>query len=81
MTEPELFSAYRHANNGDEHWASDCACGDTIVSEKGDELSVGSAIRIHNESPLHSQWATWQEAVRALQRPTRRKCPCSEHAA
>lgn len=79
MTEPELFSAYRHSYKNVDHWASACACGDTIVSEQGDEVSVGSAVRLHNETPLHSQWATWQEAVRALQRPTRRVCPCGGH--
>ena len=72
MTETELFAAYRHV----DHWESECACGELIVSEHGDELSVMSAIDVHNESTVHAQWRSWQEAVRALQRPTRRKCPC-----
>lgn len=72
MTEAELFAAYRTVDG----WESECACGDVIRCEHGDELNVARAVSIHNESTIHAQWATWQEAVHALQRPTRRPCPC-----
>jgi hypothetical protein len=76
VTEHELFSAYRHLG----HWEAECACGEMVVSEQGDEAAVTSALNIHYESTVHAQWRVWQDAVRALQRPTRRKCPCAEHS-
>lgn len=77
MTEAELFAAYRNMLG----YETECACGDTIVSVHGDEASIGAAVRLHNESTIHRQWSTWQEAVHALQRPTRHPCPCHEHSA
>lgn len=72
MTEPELFAAYRVV----DHYETACACGDTIRADHGDEASVAEAVRVHSESPVHEQWRSWQEAVDALRRPTRRPCPC-----
>lgn len=78
MTEQALFYAYR---NLDGTHASDCACGWIIESPSGDPLQVAESINLHNESPLHAQWSIWQEAVHALQRPTRKPCPCHSHTA
>lgn len=72
MTEEVLFAAYRNA----EGWASECACGATIHSQYGTESAVAEAIRMHQESTVHRQWRSWQEAVEALQRPVTRPCPC-----
>lgn len=72
LTEDELFGAYR---TGDGYRA-DCACGGEIVSQLGSDVAVQGAIALHQESPLHQQWREWQEAVHALQRPTKRACPC-----
>lgn len=77
MNEPELFAAYRHH----DHWETECACGDLIIARANDEAAMAAAIDAHNASPVHQQWREWQEAVKALQRPTRRPCPCSGHAA
>lgn len=77
MTERELFAAYRVI----DAYEAPCACGDTIRSEHGDESSVAAAVALHNESTVHARWSTWQETVHALQRPTRRPCPCHDHGA
>ena len=73
MTERALFHAYRHAHG---HYEAECACGEVIYSEKGDEQAVGQAIDAHNLTPLHVQWREWQDAVKAIQRAPRRPCPC-----
>lgn len=78
MTEQALFHAYRNLDGTHE---ADCACGGLIESPTGDPTDVADAIRLHGESPVHSQWATWQAAVHALQRPTRKPCPCHRHIA
>lgn len=75
MTERELFAAYRVIDG----YESECACGDIIRSDSGDEATVAAAIAVHNESTVHAQWSMWQEAVHALQRPTRKPCPCHAH--
>ena len=77
MTERELFAAYRVVGG----YEAECACGDIIHADSGDELTVAGAVAIHNESTVHAQWAMWQEAVRSLQRPTRHPCPCHDHGA
>jgi hypothetical protein len=79
VTERALFHAYRNATT--EHFEAPCVCGETILSLTGDELSVAEAVILHNESTVHAQWARWQEAVHALQRPARRPCPCHQGAA
>jgi len=78
MTERGLFHAYR---NLDASYSAECACGDLILATDGDELTVAEAVTLHNESTVHAQWSGWQEAVHALQRPTRKPCPCHGHAA
>ncbi len=75
MTEKGLFHAYRNMDG----YEAECACGDRIYAQSGDEATVGEAVRLHNESTVHQQWSLWQEAVHALQRPTRRPCPCHAH--
>lgn len=77
MTEQGLFYAYRNADG----YSTECACGEEIVSVSGTEAAVGEAVRLHNESTIHRQWSDWQQAVHALQRPTRRPCPCHNHTA
>ena len=72
MTERALFHAYRHIDG----YRAACACGVDIYAERGDEVSVTAAIAAHNATPLHLQWREWQDAVKALQRPTRPPCPC-----
>lgn len=76
MTEDVLFQAYRNA----EGYSTDCACGDVVVSQFGSEAAVAEAIALHQESAVHQQWRQWQEAVIALQRPTRHPCPCHAHS-
>ena len=76
MTERGLFYAYR---NMDGTYSSECACGGLIESPTGDERMIAEAVNLHNESPIHAQWAEWQEAVHALQRPPRHPCPCHGH--
>lgn len=78
MTERALFYAYR---NLDGSYSAECACGGLIESTSGHELSVAEAVAVHNESPVHAQWSSWQEAVHALQRPARKPCPCHGHQA
>jgi hypothetical protein len=78
VTERGLFHAYRNLS-GD--YSAECACGGLIESPTADELAVAEAVSVHNESPVHAQWSTWQEAVHALQRPTRKPCPCHAHVA
>lgn len=70
MTEAALFEAYR----GIDGYATDCECGGEIKA--ADAADIAEAVLIHNESTVHQQWREWQEAVRALQRPTTRPCPC-----
>lgn len=77
MSEQELFAAYRNATG----WETECDCGDAIVSQIGTPAAIEEAVKLHQESTVHQQWRTWQEAVMALQRPTRRKCPCHAHDA
>jgi len=77
LTERALFDAYRRVDD----YAAECACGEQIVAATGAEDVVGEAIRVHQESTVHQQWQVWQEAVHALQRPTRRPCPCHMHGA
>jgi hypothetical protein len=77
MSEAELFAAYRNATG----WETECQCGDMITSQLGTPSAVEEAVRLHQESTVHQQWREWQEAVQALQRPTRHKCPCHEGAA
>lgn len=77
MSEAELFAAYRNASG----WETECDCGDIIVSQLGTPAAVEEAVRLHQESSIHRQWRSWQEAVMALRRPPRRKCPCHEHGA
>jgi hypothetical protein len=77
VTEHALFHAYRNSFG----YAAECACGEVIESTAGSERAVAEAVRIHNESTIHTQWSLWQEAVHALQRPTRRRCPCHDHGA
>jgi hypothetical protein len=72
VTEAGLFAAYKSVRG----YEARCACGVDIVSEQGDEASVAAAIDRHHETPVHLQWREWQDAVQALQRPTRHKCPC-----
>jgi hypothetical protein len=78
MTERALFYAYRNLSGT---YSAECACGGLIEAENGDERTVADAVVLHNESPLHAQWSVWQEAVHALQRPTRKPCPCHAHGA
>ena len=78
MTEQALFYAYRNLNGT---YSAECACGGVIESPSNDEDQVREAVRLHSEAPVHAQWATWQEAVHALQRPTRKPCPCHGHIA
>lgn len=78
MTEAELFAAYRVSNG---RYEAECACGDLITAPSGDEPTVTLAVSVHNESTVHQQWREWQEAVQALQRPTRKPCPCHGEAA
>lgn len=77
MSEQELFAAYRNATG----WEAECDCGDVITSQFGTPSAVEEAVKLHQESTVHQQWRHWQEAVVALQRPTRRKCPCHDHGA
>lgn len=72
MTERGLFYAYRNLDG----YEVECACGDIIYAQSGDEATVATAVSLHNESTIHAQWSTWQEAVHTLQRPARRPCPC-----
>jgi hypothetical protein len=72
VTEETLFAAYRNT----EGYSAPCACGDDITATYASEPAIAEAIRIHQESTVHQQWREWQEAVHALQRPTRRPCPC-----
>lgn len=74
MTEEALFHAYRHMGG----YAAECVCGGVIEADLGTEAVIGEAVRIHNESTVHRQWAEWQRAVHDLQRPTRHPCPCHE---
>lgn len=75
MTEEDLFAAYRNSDFG---YAAQCSCGDWIRSAKGDERSVGSAIRLHNESTVHEQWRLWREALGEVT-PAKHPCPCHDH--
>lgn len=77
MSEQELFAAYRNATG----WETECDCGGLITSQFGTASAVEEAVRLHQESTVHQQWRGWQEAVQALQRQPRRKCPCHEGAA
>lgn len=73
MNEADLFDAYR---NPDGHYVVDCVCGGQVYSLLPSEHSIAKAIELHQESDVHQQWREWQEAVSALQRPTRHPCPC-----
>jgi hypothetical protein len=73
VTERELFTAYR---GGDGRYYADCACGGTIVAASGAVSVVDAAVTAHQQDPVHVQWRDWQEAVNALKRPARHKCPC-----
>lgn len=73
LTEPELFAAYR---GGDGRYYADCACGGTIIAASNHIDVVEMAILAHQADVPHVQWREWQEAVEALKRPTRRRCPC-----
>jgi len=77
MSEAELFAAYRNATG----YETECDCGDVIVSQLGTPAAIEEAVRLHQESTVHSQWRSWQEAVIALRRPTRRRCPCHNDGA
>ena len=77
LTEDDLFVAYRVA---DGRYVTDCACGGTITAESGSHAVVEAAIDAHNATALHLQWREWQDAVKALQRPTRHPCPCHGHS-
>lgn len=72
MSEAELFAAYRNATG----WETECDCGDTIYSQLGSApAGIEEAVRLHQESAVHSQWRSWQEAVHALQRPAPEEVP------
>jgi hypothetical protein len=79
VTERALFHAYRNVPPAPPGYSAECVCGDLITSESGDEDAVRDALTVHYESEVHEQWRVWQEAVEALQRPTRRPCVCHEH--
>jgi hypothetical protein len=70
MTEAELFAAYQVSSG----YSAQCSCGLWIDAKDRD--AVAESIEIHNLSQVHQQWREEQDAVEALQRPTRRRCPC-----
>lgn len=78
MTEQALFYAYR---NVDGTYSAECACGGIIEAQSDDAAQVAEAMNLHSESSVHAQWSVWQAAVHALQRPTRKPCPCHSHIA
>lgn len=73
MTEAELFAAYRVSSG----YSAQCSCG--LWVDAKDQEAVAEAIEIHNLSPVHQQWRAEQDAVDALRRPTRHRCPCCDH--
>lgn len=76
MREDELFAAYRTEAGT---YGAECDCGGYVESSLGTERAVAAALVAHYASAPHQQWSEWQEAVHALQRPARRKCPCHSH--
>lgn len=53
-----------------------CLCGGEIRAANNPGMIL-AAVSAHNQTPQHQEW----RAVHALQRPTRRPCPCHGHAA
>jgi hypothetical protein len=73
VTEAELFAAYRFPAG----YTAQCACGSWIwASSAATTSDIAEAVRIHNQSPEHTQWSTEQEAVEALRQQAVHVCIC-----